>query len=239
MKIKIIVPVVSEYYNKIVLEDFARVVRPDTLLSVVSLKRGPERIEDIYDETFCVPFTLEEAKKAEEEGCNAVVFFCATDPGLSAAKELLNIPVVGMLESSMHLASQLGNKFSVVVPLKTSINAVIERARLYLLEDRLASVREVDTRVADLETNIESMKKKLVKVGKKCILDGADVLIFGCGGFRRLSNWLQDQLGIPVIEPGLVAVRTAEMLVDLRLAQSKRTSMKPVPKKIYLYESCK
>jgi allantoin racemase len=54
-----------------------------------------------------------------------------------------------------------------------------------------------------------------------------------------LSEWLQSQLGIPVIEPGLVAIKTAEMLVDLKLTHSKKTFMKPIEKDLYLYESCK
>lgn len=240
MRIKVVVPVTTDYYDTKVKEDSGKVVRPDTEISVVSLKRGPFRIESIYDETFGVPFTLEELKKAEEEGYDAVVIFCATDPGLLAAKELLTIPVVGLLESSMHLAAMLGERFSILAPMETLELCDREKARNYRLEDRLASVRAVDIQVADLEKDTDVLKKRLLDTGKKCVKeDGADVIIFGCGGIMGVREWLQDQLGIPVIEPGLVAIRTAEMLVDLKLSQSKKTFMKPLEKKMYLYESYK
>jgi allantoin racemase len=240
LRIKIVVPAATDYFNEKVVEDFGKVVRPDTELSSVNVKRGPFRIESAYDETFGVPFALEEMKKAEEEGYDAIVIFCAGDPGLQAAKELLTVPVVGLLESAAHLAAMLGNKFSILTPVKTGETFARERLRIYRLEDRLASIRAIDIPVADLEKDIDVLKERLLELGRKCVdEDGADVIIYGCGGIRGLNEWLQTQLGVPVIEPGLVAVRTAEMLVDLKLAQSKKTYMKPLPKKIYLYESYK
>ena len=116
MKIKVIVPVTTNYYDTIVKDDFEKIVRPDTKIDVSSLKRGAFRIESIYDEAFSIPFALEELKNAEEEGYDAAIIFCATDPGLVAAKELLTIPVVGLLESSMHLAAMLDDKFSILAP---------------------------------------------------------------------------------------------------------------------------
>lgn len=240
MRIKVVVPVTTDYYNEIVEKDFRKVVRSDTEIDVVGLRRGAFRIESVYDEAFSIPFMLEQLKKAEEDGYDAAVVFCATDPGLSAAKELLTIPIVGLLESSMHLAAMLGDKFSVLAPVKTSVPCYREKARMCKIEDRLASVRDVNIQVADLEKDLDELKKRLLEEGKKCVQeDGADVIIFGCGGIRVLSEWLQSQLGIPVIEPGLVAIKTAEMLVDLRLTHSKKTFMKPVKKDVYLYESYK
>lgn len=239
LKIKVVIPVATDHYDAKVKEDFEKTVRPGTEISVVSLKRGPFRIESIYDKGFAVPFMLEVMKEAEEEGYDAIVIFCACDVGLVAAKELLTIPVVGMAESSMHLAATLGEKFSVLAPTKEGVLMYRERARLYKLEDRLASVRDVNIQVADLDKDITDLKQRLLDVGKKCIHDGADVIIFGCGGIRGVREWLQLQLGVPVIEPGLVAVRTAEMLVDLKLTHSKMTFMKPLEKPIYLYESYK
>lgn len=240
MRIKVVIPGATDYYDEKVKEDFGKVARPDTEISVVSLKRGPVRIEDHYDESFGIPFALEEMKKAEEEGYDAIIIFCAADPGLAAAKELLTIPVVGLLESSLHLAAMLGHKFSVLTPVKEGLTLAMHRARAYRLEDRLASVRDINLRVKDLEKDIEVLKKRLLDVGRRCVEeDGADVIVFGCGGIRGVAEWLQDQLKIPVIEPGPVAVKTAEMLVDLKLAQSKKAYMKPLEKEIYLYKSYK
>ena len=68
LRIKVVVPVTTEYYDAAVEEDFMKVVHSDTEINVVSLTRGPFRIQSVYDESFSVPFVLEKLKKAEEEG---------------------------------------------------------------------------------------------------------------------------------------------------------------------------
>jgi allantoin racemase len=240
LKIRVIVPATTNYYDTIVKEDFEKIVRPDTKIDVSGLERGAFRIDDIYDEAFSIPFMLEELKKAAEQGYDAAIVFCATDPGLSAAKELLTIPVVGMLESSVHLAAMLGDKFSILAPTDTAALSYREKTRLYKVEDRLASIRSVNIPVADLDSDIGDLKKRLLDAGKACVQqDRADTIIFGCGGIRALSGWLQSHLNVPVIEPGLIAVRTAEMLVDLGLTHSKKTFTKPLAKKYYIHESYK
>jgi Asp/Glu/hydantoin racemase len=42
---------------------------------------------------------------------------------------------------------------------------------------------------------------------------------------------MQEKLNVPVIEPGLVALKVAEDLVKLKLTQSKRAYPKPYEKR--------
>jgi allantoin racemase len=52
---------------------------------------------------------------------------------------------------------------------------------------------------------------------------GAEALVLGCGATTGLAARVTRELGIPVLDPGLTAVKYAEMLVDLGLSHSKRT----------------
>ena len=80
--------------------------------------------------------------------------------------------------------------------------------------------------------DLEKSKDKLLEQSKLAIEeDGADVLIIGCAMMFGVDKWLQEKLGVPVISPGDVAVKMAEMLVDMKLAQSKRAYAKPLIKK--------
>ena len=57
---------------------------------------------------------VEAGIRADEQGFDAVVLGCLDEPGVTEAKEVLRIPVVGEAESSMHYASLVGRKFSFV-----------------------------------------------------------------------------------------------------------------------------
>jgi allantoin racemase len=61
--------------------------------------------------------------------------------------------------------------------------------------------------------------------------DGVETLILGCGSLFGIKEQLQDEFGIPVVEPGIVALKHAEMLVGLGLSHSKRSYMTPLPVK--------
>jgi len=97
------------------------------------------------------------------KGYDAIVIACFSDQGIIAAKELCDIPVVGIGEASMHLACMLGNKFTIV----TTANRRVPSKALYVrcsgLESRLASVRAVGVRVEET-TGDEGKTKAAVLV---------------------------------------------------------------------------
>ena len=57
---------------------------------------------------------LENGLRAEREGYDAFLIGNVFEPGLHALRELLNIPVLGLCEASVHLACLMGASFSVV-----------------------------------------------------------------------------------------------------------------------------
>lgn len=57
---------------------------------------------------------IESALRTEREGFDAIAVGCFLDPVLDELKELLDIPVLGLGESAMHLACMLGRRFAVL-----------------------------------------------------------------------------------------------------------------------------
>src|SRR5699024_234828 len=104
------------------IDDVAKdVARRDTEILTVSPEMGPESIESYYDEYLSVPGVLDEIKKGEDEGADAFVIACYDDPGLNAARELTDRPVIGIVEASLYMASMLAARFSIVtVPSRMS-----------------------------------------------------------------------------------------------------------------------
>ena len=96
MKILVINPNTSQSMTNHILKALTPIKRTDTELTVTRPERGPETIESAYDEAFATPPTLDLVKKANQERYDAVIIACFSDPGLDAAKEISDIPVIGI-----------------------------------------------------------------------------------------------------------------------------------------------
>ncbi|MFQ5761660.1 MAG: aspartate/glutamate racemase family protein, partial [Candidatus Bathyarchaeia archaeon] len=101
----------------------------------------------------------------------------------------------------------------------------------YHLWDRCASLRDIGE-VPDLAQLLtgkeETTFKKLEETCGKCIdEDGADVIILGSTTMHQSAKYLQERLPVPVLNPGLVAYKVAEMLVELGLSHSKHAYPTP------------
>lgn len=196
------------------------IVGSDTAIEVVSIKSGPETIEQPLDELLAGAAILEEVIRAEREGCDAVIVDCALDPALPALREAVGIPVVGAGQSAFALAITLGDRFSILSPLKSLVPAYQRRIREYGLNFALASVRCLDFGILDLLS--PAAADAFVREGKAAIKeDGAEVIVLGCTGMSPAIPELQERFDVPVIDPAATAILTAQMLVTLGLTHSK------------------
>jgi len=207
LKICVIVPIISkEFITKE--EQRRRVknyVRPDTEVDFVFIEYGPASIESRYDEVMASPFVVKKAEWAEREGYDAVVVSCMMDPGVKAAKEALEIPVVGPGEAARAIASILG--------------------------DRVASIYPRGITVLELKKDPEKTYRVLLEDAKRAIGEGAQVLILGCTGLTGYAKRLQEELGVPVLEGEGLALSLAQLFVDIGVSQSKLAYRKPPEKR--------
>lgn len=230
-RIRVIVPVNTPIWNQAVLKDLEPLKSPDTILEIVNLKKGVPSVETNFDEAWVIPFTLEEALRAEKEGCHGAIIYCTADPALLACKEALKIPVVGIGEASFFLAAYLGKRFAILSPgppLPFNIGPELDNVKIYGLEDKCLGLKPLEIPVLDLEKDKELVLEKLIQSGKEMIEKGADVLVLGCGALIGMEEKLSAALQVPIIVPGRVALKLCESLIELRLAQSKRAFPLPV-----------
>ena len=68
MRIRAVTPIITEGFGPLILEEFARVARPDTEISNVFLDSGPASVESYYDEAVAVPDIVVQVCQAEREG---------------------------------------------------------------------------------------------------------------------------------------------------------------------------
>lgn len=203
---------------------------PSAEILVRDTESGPSSIESAYEEYLSIPHTLEMVWHAEREGIDAVIIGCFGDPGLDAARELVTTPIVGPAESSMHLAAMLGHSFTILTVLENVVPPLRKLASYYGLSSKVASIRSITLPVLDLIKKRETVIERVVEEGRKAIKeDGADTLILGCMtmAFLQISEAVQAELAVPVVNPALAALKTAEALVSMNLSHSKRAFLFP------------
>ncbi len=210
-----------------------RLAAPGTDVDIVDVPDGPSSIESAYEEYLSVPGTLVHVQEAARQGYAGAIIGCFGDPGLDAARELVEMPVVGPAEASMLLACTLGHRFSVVTVLESVVPSLRHLAHRVGVSEKLASVRAVDIPVLDLAKDRERSITRMIALGRRAVAeDGADALALGCMsmGFLEAHQTIATEVGVPVVNPVYAALKMLEALVGAGLRHSKRAY--PLPPKL-------
>jgi allantoin racemase len=231
MKLKIINPNTMEAMTRDINESARRVAGPDTEFVTVNPTKGPLSLEGWYDSCLATPEMLGEIIRAKEK-YDAVIIACFGDPGLEAAREIVDVPVIGICEAALHVASMLAPRFSILTVIPRVINFNQNLVYKYGFERQLASIRTTDLPVEKFARDRVAAQKALTRAGRLAIdEDRAEALLLGCAGMAGLDEVMEQQLGVPVIDGVAAAVKLAEAIVGLGKKTSKINSYKYPEKK--------
>jgi allantoin racemase len=204
---------------------------PDVTVSVRDVPTGPASIESAYEEYLSVGPTAALLRDAQEEGFDAAVLGCFGDPGLDALREITStMPVVGPGEAAFHLASMLGDRFGIVTVAHGIVSPLRHLVARTGLSERLAGITVAETAVLDIGDHRDAMVETVIARGRALIEQrDADVLVLGCMSlaFLDVTAHLEQELGVPVVNPARAALHTAEMLARTQLTHSQRTYPQP------------
>jgi len=129
------------------------------------------------------------------------------------------------------MAAMLGRKFSILTMWKRWISLYEKTMADYGTRHYCASIRSIDVRPDQeqlLAGKEEVLFAALEEQGRRAIEeDGADVLLIGSTTMHQAVDHLRRTLGVPVINPGLLAIKLAELCVQLGLSHSKVAYMSP------------
>lgn len=206
------------------------IVRPRTKVTVMEVGEGPLSIESSIEEHMAIAPMLQKLLEIRNEGkYEAVIIGCAEDPGLKPARELLDIPVIGPAESSYHFAYMISDRFSLLSILHAGM-ASEDGTRSHLrqlgFKTRLASVEFVQVPVADMwGKNREVMIDQMIKGVESAMQKGAGCVVLGCMSmaFLLVDDIIERKVELPIVNPLKIAIKTAEMFVDLGAKHSRIT----------------
>lgn len=220
-KILVINPVSDSRWNKMDGNYLKKNAREDTIVEVVNIEKGPKTIESFYDEAFALPGILKIVREIKNQ-YDGIMINCFADPGLKPAREVCDIPVVGPGESAIILASMLGHNFS-IISVKKNVIPMFEMKVVSLgLSKRLSSVEYIDMLVSKLEDDFNKTEEAIIEAINRAVKQyNAEVAVLGCTGMLSLYSEVVKRVNIPVVEPAATALKTLEILIDLKISHSK------------------
>lgn len=147
---------------------------------------------------------------------DAAVIAAFGDPGLGAIREMMEIPVVGLTEASILMACPMGRTFSVVSFSSRLEPWYRETIAWHGLSNRLASIRMLDAKIADVGRVQEENEDLLVDLATRAVEeDGAEVIILAGAPLAGLGSKVRDRIPVPIVEGVAASVKMAEALFAL------------------------
>lgn len=223
-------PNTNQKNTKVIADAIAPYTSESLQVDVVSPEKGPVGLESYYHNYLASVHVHKQIIDAEKEGYDGVVIACYGDPGVEAAKELVNIPVVGITEASYALARILCTKFLVVVSAETAVPRQIRYIKSLGIPDFQYAVKPIGLTVLGVMSDRMSAKELIAKNCEIALKEtGAELIVMGCSGFSGLRKDLEKGLQVPIIDPVVAGLHICEALIKMNLSQSKVSTYKTPP----------
>lgn len=196
---------------------------PDTQLAMVCPQNSGVELNSALDVVLAAPEIVQLAADGQNAGFDAVILYCFSDPVIDACREALRIPVIGGAQAPCLAALNVCRSFGVIL----ADEARLPEKKLFLRTlgvspERIGQIAAVNLNGISPWADRETTFKKLLACGQKMMREThTEAIVLGCLSFLGLAEPLNRVLGIPVIDPAVAAVTTAESIVRQRLFTSK------------------
>lgn len=222
MRILLINPNTSEVITDRLISVAKRAAMPGTEIVGMTASRGVPYIASRAEAQIGGALALEMLAEHHSD-VDAAIIAAFGDPGLAAARELFDIPVIGMAEASMITACLVGRRF-VLVTFSTALEGWFQECvELNGFGDRCCAIRTLRGAVNSVADVQEEKEKLLVDLMLRSVEeDNPDVMILAGAPLAGLAAKIAAHVPIPVIDQMAAAVMQAETLARLELRKASR-----------------
>jgi len=227
IRICVLAPVATDAFNTRLLESIKPVIPPDVEVEVRNITQGHNCIENRTDWLQNGYPVVELAKSLEQEGFHGIWLSDFDMCGVEAAREVIDIPIIGGFPTSAFSALALSGRFSIITVLQSTLAMQREHVLTYGLQDSFASIKAIDCPVDQLD-NLDIVIGKAFQAALEAIRnDGAQSLLLGCTGFvgvaAKVSELLEEALQtyVPVIDPNQAGFSFLVSLVRMKVRPSR------------------
>ncbi len=164
---------------------------------------------------------IQKAWQAEQEGYDAYVQVCTLDPAAHAIREVLQIPTVFVLASSVLLACSLAPTFSFLTHNESLLLRITDRVREYGFATRMTPGGCLNLSHKDFNDMYQNPKPYIdafIEKGTEVVEKGAGIILVsgGMSNLFLLDNGINEIKGVPVLDQFGVAIKMGELMVDLK-----------------------
>ncbi len=222
-KIMYLSPVGSADYDPVFAEMAREFKLPGTEVHVTSLKASDgafTHIEFRSYETVVSTGIVRAARAAALDGFDALAIGCFYDTALHDAREVSGEMIVtAPCSSSLEIAASLANRFGIIVGRRKWVNQMNATVRDCGMAERLSGFYHVELGVNEFQLDHARTEELLIAAGRRAVEeDYAEALILGCTLEIGFHKPLSEELGVPVIDPSIAALKRAEYAANLKRA---------------------
>ena len=215
MRIDILVPVYIDTWNDGILAEAKRDLAPDIDLRICNLEYGVPSLESMYDVAFASPYIVEKAIELEKDGSDGIIVYCFKDPALAAVKEKLNIPVVGLRESTIGLVNVVGHHACLLASRENSWAQY--RRELWGKLDKIDCLRMKVLDFVDTNRLQEVMEQRVAEA----VEDNCDIIILGCGSILGVDfSMIEEKYHVTIVRPVSCAIAACEWMIRAGVKKS-------------------
>ena len=199
----------------------AREALPDGCeVTAVSPERGPASIESEADSVVAAAAVA--ALVRELPAHDAYLVACFGDPGVGAARELTEAPVVGIGEAAFQAAAMIARRFAVITTLRRGIPELEDALERHGMRSRCVAVEPLEIPVADQGGHNPETTAAIVDAGRRVVArSGAEALVLACGGMADVAQTVRREVGVPVCDGAAFGAMVAFSLWRCGLSTSK------------------
>lgn len=222
IKIMYLNPVAEDPAIDQIFADMARDHKlPGTEVHVTALPREHYAFSHIEFRTYEALVTrgiMRAVRTAAEEGFDALAIGCFYDTAMHDAREISgDMIITAPCNSSCEIAASLSNRFGIIIGRRKWLNQMKRNVVEYGHEERLAGFYDVGLGVDDFQKDHAETNRRLLAAGRKAVEEGgAESLILGCTMEIGFYKEIERELGVPVIDPSIAALKRAEYAAILK-----------------------
>jgi allantoin racemase len=215
MRILVLNPNTSEAITERLTAAARKAAASDTVIVPLTAPRGVPYIATRAEAQIGGAIALEMLAEHHRD-FDAAIIAAFGDPGLFGARELFDLPVIGLAEASMLTACMLGRRFAIVTFARALGPWYEDCVDMHGLGGRCAGVRMLDEAFVSVSDVQEENEELLVRLANRAVTeDGADVVILGGAPLAGLADKVRDRIAVPVVDQMAAAIKQAEALAVL------------------------
>ncbi|MFT3865107.1 MAG: aspartate/glutamate racemase family protein [Solirubrobacterales bacterium] len=168
---------------------------------------------------------VNEMLELERGGADAVLVACSGDPGVSEARSLLHVPVVGPMEAAMGLVLGYGWRFGIVTVADPTWSAHMDQVvHNHGLTARYAGQRVLETPTAKIFTEgferPEIVRDDIAARSREMVEAGAEAILIGSAGLSTFASHFGiagiEEPATPIFDVISTGFKVAELRAELK-----------------------